>query len=75
MSSGYQLYNVTYNSYATKNIKNKAVLNLKQYYMHCYVAHSNIFQLIRMKTCIHYCLFNYETDKKADQLCGILIFV
>ena len=34
--------------------------------MHCYVAHGNIFQLIRMKTCIHYCLFNYKADKKAD---------
>ena len=33
----------------TKNLKNKAVFNLKQYCMHCYVTLSNIFQLMRTK--------------------------
>ena len=28
-----------------------------------------------MKTYIHYWLLNYEPDKKAGQLCGILILV
>ena len=36
------------NSYSTKGQKGtKAVLNLKQYCMHCYVALCNIFQLFR----------------------------
>ena len=31
------------NIYSTKELKNKDVLNLKQYCLHCYVALSNIF--------------------------------
>ena len=30
-------------SYTTKKLKNKAVLILKQYCMHCYVTFSNVF--------------------------------
>ena len=30
-------------SYSTKELKNKAVLNLKQCCIHCYMALSNIF--------------------------------
>ena len=33
------------NSYSTKELRNKAVLNLKQYCLLCYVAPSNIYQL------------------------------
>ena len=29
----------------TKELENKAILNIKQYYMCCYVAFSNVFQL------------------------------
>ena len=29
--------------YTTKELKNKAVLNLKQYCMYCYMALSNVF--------------------------------
>ena len=29
--------------YTTKNLKNKAVFNLKQYCMHCYVTFSIVF--------------------------------
>ena len=29
--------------YTTKTLKNKAILNLKQHRMHCYVTLSNIF--------------------------------
>ena len=35
---GYQLYNVIYNGYTTKKIKNKDILNLKQYYYIACVA-------------------------------------
>ena len=35
------------NSKSTKELKNKAVLNLKQYCIHCYVALSDIFLLFR----------------------------
>ena len=35
--------NVIKNSYTIKNLKNKAVLNGKQYCMCCYVALSNVF--------------------------------
>ena len=31
------------NSYATKNLKNKAIFDLKQYCMHCFVTLSNVF--------------------------------
>ena len=31
------------NSITPKNLKNKAVLNLKKYCMHCYMTLSNIF--------------------------------
>ena len=31
------------NSNSIKELKNKAVLNLKQYYVHCYVVLSNVF--------------------------------
>ena len=30
-------------SYTTKKLKNKAIFNLKQYCMHCYVTLSNVF--------------------------------
>ena len=36
-------------SYTTKNLKNKAVFNLQQYRMCCYVILSNVFQLTRIK--------------------------
>ena len=39
----YYYYDVILNSYTTKNLKNKAVFNLKQYCMHYYVALCNIF--------------------------------
>ena len=60
-------YNV---SYTTKKIKNKAVLNLKQYTycLRCYVAFSNIYQFICMKMFIHYWPFHYKADKKAGQI-------
>ena len=31
------------NGYTTQNINNKNILNLKQYFMHCYVANDNVF--------------------------------
>ena len=33
----------------TKNLKNKAIFNLKQYCMCSYVTLSNVFQLMRIK--------------------------
>ena len=33
-----QLYNDIKNGYTTKKTKNKDILNLKQYCMHCYVV-------------------------------------
>ena len=33
----------------SKNLKNKAIFNLKKYCMHCYVTLSNVFQLLRLK--------------------------
>ena len=52
MSLAYYQYNVIYNSYTTKNLKNKAIFNLKQYCMCCYVTLSNVFQLMRFKDVI-----------------------
>ena len=37
------------NSYTTKTLKNKSVLNIKQYCMRCYVTLSNVFKLMRIK--------------------------
>ena len=42
--------------YTTKNLKNKAIFNLKQYYMSCYVTVSNVFYLMHIKMYIHYSL-------------------
>ena len=36
-------------SYTTKNLKNKAIFNLKQYCMRCYMTLSNVFWLIAYK--------------------------
>ena len=47
MASGYKYYNVLLKSSKSakelKELKNKAVLNLKQYCIRCYVVLSNIF--------------------------------
>ena len=43
MVSGYLLFITVYNNYTTKKLKNKAILNLKQYCMRCYVALSYVF--------------------------------
>ena len=42
------LWVVSNNNHATKKLKNKAVLNLKQYCMDCYVTLSNVFQIMHM---------------------------
>ena len=41
------------NIYTTKTTKNKTVINLKKYRIHCHVTLSNVLQLMLMKTCIH----------------------
>ena len=54
------------NSKSTKELTNKAVLTLKQYCMHCHVAISYVFQLIRMKTRTQY--FNWKLLRRQCQL-------
>ena len=45
-----QVVNYNYNtSYTTKNIKNEDILNLKQYYMHCYVAFTMQYKTLTFK--------------------------
>ena len=54
MVSGYLLFITVYNNYTTKKLKNKAILNLKQYCMRCYVALSYVFYLMHVKAYIQY---------------------
>ena len=61
------------NSYTTKNIKNKAILNIKQYCMHCYVTLNNIIELMHMETCIHYSTKNLLASYKVC-LCLLLYY-
>ena len=58
--------------YNTKKLKNKAVLNLKQYGMCCYVTPNNVFLLMRMKMCIHYSIKDSLASYKAC-LCLLLL--
>ena len=51
-------------SNTTKKLKNKAILNLKQYCIRCYVILSNVFQLMHMKMCIHYSTKNLLANYK-----------
>ena len=46
-----------------------AILNLKQYYIHCYVALSNVILINAYEDM--YSLFNQEVSKIAGQLLGI----
>ena len=51
--------------YTTKNLKNKAILNLKQYCMPCYVALSNISHLMHTKMYMHYSLIRRLASYKV----------
>ena len=37
--------------WTTSAVDNKAILSLKQYCMHCYVIHSNVFYLFQLELC------------------------
>ena len=64
-------YNV---SYTTKNLKNKAVFNLKQYCMHCYVTLSNVFYLMHAKMYI-YCLLIRSLRVASFKVCLCVIVI
>ena len=58
----------------TKNLKNKAVFNLKQYCMHCFVTLSNIFWSMHMKMWFQYSLLRRPASYKV-YLCFIVLLV
>ena len=55
------------NNYTTKKLKNKVVLNLKHYCMHCYVALSYVRILINVYEDV-YPIFKQGATKKDGQL-------
>ena len=60
-------------SCATKNLKKKAVLNLKHYCMSCHAILSNVFQLMHMKMCIRYSTRKLLRRLASYKVCSCLL--
>ena len=60
--------------YITKELKNKTVLSLKQYWMHCYVALSNVFYIIdAYSLLIHGSLLHHGKGYDCYKVCCVAV--